>query len=445
MTALAVAVVATVVAPGAAAALVGAHTALSSRAGYRERFVTRVTQASLFVHFIAVVAAAVLAGTSPPHGSLLAVSPWPEEGGGVLLARVDAASLTMLALTAALASAVARFSKTYLHREPGHGRFFLLFNVFVTGMSVLSLASRLDHLFVGWELVGLSSVLLVGFFHDRVAPVTNAVRVLATYRACDAGMLAAVITLHVTQAHHALDLPLAAHEHAGTLVGAMVLLAATGKAGALPFGSWLPRAMEGPTPSSAVFYGGLSVHAGVFLLLRASPLLRGSLALTVATAALGLLTAGYGSVVGRVQPDAKSRLAYAIMVHVGLMFCEIAAGLTRVALVHLVLHAALRTAQLLRAPSFLHDSADRPAKRTTPRWVRPLLGHALHGFYLDAWVDRLVVRPVLALARAARAVEEGWVAIVAGTDDEDERGEEEHGARGSLPPSTRDERHGVRR
>ncbi len=444
MTVLAVAVVATVVAPGAAAALVGAHTALSSRAGYRERFVTRVTQASLFVHFIAVVVAAALAVTTPPPRSLLAVSPWPEEGGGVLLARVDAASFAMLALTAALANVVARFSKTYLHREPGHGRFFLLFNVFVTGMSVLSLASRLDHLFVGWELVGLSSVLLVGFFHDRVSPVTNAVRVLATYRACDAGMLAAVITLHVTQAHHALDLPLAAHEHAGTLVGAMVLLAATGKAGALPFGSWLPRAMEGPTPSSAVFYGGLSVHAGVFLLLRASPLLRGSLALTVATAALGLLTAGYGSVVGRVQPDAKSRLAYAIMVHVGMMFCEIAAGLTRVALVHLVLHAVLRTAQLLRAPSFLHDAAGRPAKRAAPPWARPMLGRALHGFYLDAWVDRLVVRPVLAVARAARAVEEGWVAIVAGTDDEEREGDEPV-ARGSLPPSSRDERHEVRR
>jgi NADH-quinone oxidoreductase subunit L len=435
-----VAVAATVVAPATAAAVVGAHAALTSRATYRERFVSGVTQGSLVVQAIAAIAVAVFAVVAPPHESLLAVSPWPEEGGGVLLARVDAASVTMLTLTAALATVVARFSKTYLHREPGHGRFFLLFNLFVTGMSVLSLASRLDHLFVGWELVGISSVLLVGYFHDRAAPVANAVRVLATYRACDAGMLAAVITLHVTQAHHALDLPLAAHEHAGTLVGAMVLLAASGKAGALPFGSWLPRAMEGPTPSSAVFYGGLSVHAGVFLLLRASPLLHGSLALTVATAALGLATAAYGYVVARAQPDAKSRLAYATMVHVGLMFCEIAAGLTQVALVHIVLHSVFRTAQLLRAPSFLHDAAARTAPRGTPRWARAVFAHALHGFYLDAWIDHLVVKPVFALARAARTLEEGWVSIVAGTEEEEPADE-----RDEPLTAARAERQGARR
>ena len=123
----------------------------------------------------------------------------------------------------------------------------------------------------------------------------------------------------------------------------------------MPFSGWLPRAMEGPTPSSAVFYGALSVHLGVFLLLRVSPILDASGWLCAAVVVLGLTTAFYAALCTRVQTDVKSVLAFASLTQVGIITVEIGAGLRYIALVHIIGHACLRTLQLLRAPTFLHD------------------------------------------------------------------------------------------
>ena len=144
------------------------------------------------------------------------------------------------------------------------------------------------------------------------------------------------------------------------LIGGLLLFAAAGKSALLPFCGWLPRAMEGPTPSSAVFYGALSVHLGAFLLLRVSSLFACSLVLAVATVALGLGTAAYATFVGRVQTDIKSALSFASLIQVGIIDAEIGAGhwvpfLWYVALVHLLGHACLRTLQFVRAPSLLLD------------------------------------------------------------------------------------------
>ena len=113
--------------------------------------------------------------------------------------------------------------------------------------------------------------------------------------------------------------------------------------------------MEGPTPSSAVFYGALSVHLGVFLLLRVSPILDASGWLCAAVVVLGLTTAFYAALCTRVQTDVKSVLAFASLTQVGIITVEIGAGLRYIALVHIIGHACLRTLQLLRAPTFLHD------------------------------------------------------------------------------------------
>ena len=150
-------------------------------------------------------------------------------------------------------------------------------------MVVASLAGTIETLFLGWELVGLSSALLVAFFHERAAPVINGQRVWSVYRISDAAFLLAAVALH----HVSGEGDFAALTGAGpwpegvaTLspgqalgVGLLLLVAAAGKSGLVPFSGWLPRAMEGPTPSSAVFYGALSVHLGAFLLLRVSPIL----------------------------------------------------------------------------------------------------------------------------------------------------------------------------
>ena len=123
-------------------------------------------------------------------------------------------------------------------------------------------------------MVGITSVLLIAFFQQRPAPVENGLRVFAVYRACDIGLLVAVFAMHhwAGTASFAVGLP----GLTGTqpvIVSLLLLLAAAGKAAQVPFSGWLPRAMEGPTPSSAIFYGAISIHAGAYLLLRIQPMI----------------------------------------------------------------------------------------------------------------------------------------------------------------------------
>jgi NAD(P)H-quinone oxidoreductase subunit 5 len=196
------------------------------------------------------------------------------------------------------------------------------------------------------------------------------------------------------------------------------VVAAAGKSALVPFSGWLPRAMEGPTPSSAVFYGALSVHLGAYLLLRAGPLLETSLWLSGTVVVLGLATAVYAYLAGRVQTDIKSALAFASLVQVGLIVAEIGLGLRYVALVHLLGHACLRTLQFIRAPSLLHDyHLLEKAIGEHPRVAGPSRAGRLHGWlyrfalergYLDALLARYVVAPFVRLFRWCDAAERRW-------------------------------------
>src|SRR5207249_6408791 len=172
------------------------------------------------------------------------------------------------------------------------------------------------------------------------------------------------------------------------------------KSALIPFSGWLPRAMEGPTPSSAIFYGALSVHLGAFLLLRVSPMLDVSPELAAVVVALGLLTALYAWLAGSVQTDIKSALALASLVQVGLIVAEIGLGLRYIALVHLLGNACLRTLQFIRAPTLLHDYrllenalGDHLAPHVQPRGHAPgrfhnwLYRFALERGYLDALLN----------------------------------------------------------
>src|SRR5262249_5142763 len=137
--------------------------------------------------------------------------------------------------------------------------------------------------------------------------------------------------------------------------GLLLVVAAAGKSALVPFSGWLPRAMEGPTPSSAVFYGALSVHLGAFLLLRAGPILSLSIPLCVILVVWGLGTAALAAMTARVQSDIKSALAFASLTQVGLIVAEIGCGLRWIPLAHMIGHGCLRTLQFLRAPTLLQD------------------------------------------------------------------------------------------
>jgi NAD(P)H-quinone oxidoreductase subunit 5 len=350
----------------------------------------------------------------------------------------DRLSVPFAILSFVLCGTIAAFATRYMHREHGYNRFFVLYALFVVGMVLTALAGTIETLFAGWELVGLSSALLVAYFQERPAPVRNGLRVWVVYRVSDAALLLAAIVMHHLYGKGDFDKLLGAGPwpsgHAAVtggqalLVGLLLLVAAAGKSALVPFSGWLPRAMEGPTPSSAVFYGALSVHLGAYLLLRVSPILETSGWLSAAVVALGLTTALYAYLAGSVQTDIKSALAFASLVQVGLIVAEIGLGLRYVALVHLLGNACLRTLQFTRAPTLLHDYhlLENAIGEHLPRSRGPLGGlapgrfrtwlyrFALERGYLDALLTAYVVAPLVRLLRACDALERRWTDFLAG-------------------------------
>jgi NADH-quinone oxidoreductase subunit L len=353
----------------------------------------------------------------------------------------DRLSVPMTIITFTLSGTIAAFASKYLHREPGFNRFFSLYSVFLLGLVIASLSGTIETLFTGWELVGLSSALLVAYFQERPAPARNALWIWIVYRISDAALLLAAVVLHHLKGEGDFDKLIGSalpwpdgqptlSQGQALVVGLLILLAAAGKSGLIPFSGWLPRAMEGPTPSSAVFYGALSVHLGAYLLLRFSPVLESSLVLQILVVVLGLGTAVLAYLTGSVQTDIKSVLAYASLTQVGIITAEIGCGLRYIALIHLLGHACLRTLQFLRAPTLLRDyhtlenaigghlpRGRTPFFRLVTRRSHPwFYRFGLEKSYLDAFLVELVVRPYIRIFRWCDTMERRWTDFLAGGD-----------------------------
>ena len=346
--------------------LLGAFTISSIfRRPLRERTVGLLIHVGLLDLYIASITALIgyLSADSGPQ--VVSYGSWfsHDRGGFAFDFVADGMSLGFAALSIGICGVVAAFSFRYLHLEPGFHRYFVQLAMFVLGITLVALAGSIEVLFAGWELLGLSSALLVGFFHERRAPVRNALRVFAVYRASDAAMLGAAVLLHHLAGSGSLSLlfskgsgsALALSSGQSMAIALLIIVAVAGKSALLPFSGWLPRAMEGPTPSSAVYYGALSIHAGCFLLLRAEPLLARSAVAQVLAALAGATTALYATFAARVQTDVKSALAYASLTQVGIIVVEISLGFTTLAFIHIVGHACFRLLQFLSAPNILHD------------------------------------------------------------------------------------------
>jgi NADH-quinone oxidoreductase subunit L len=327
-----------------------------------------------------------------------------------LVLMLDRLSLPFLAMTIMLSGLIGQFSATYLHRERGFFRFFLLLHLFAFGSLLAFAAGSFDLLAAGWEIVGITSVLLIAFFQHRPAPVENGLRVFAIYRACDIGLLVGIFAMHHWAGTVAFNsgFPMLTGTK-GLTVCLLLLLAASGKAAQVPFSGWLPRAMEGPTPSSAIFYGAISIHAGAYLLLRAQPMLTQSKLASALVVLIGVATAIHGAVVGRASADVKTSLAYASLTQVGVVFVEIGLGWTSIAVIHILGHAMVRTMQFLRAPSMLHDyhqmhSAIGEEMSPSSRRLEDLLPESVQLWlyrwafdrgHLDTILDRWVMDPLL--------------------------------------------------
>jgi NAD(P)H-quinone oxidoreductase subunit 5 len=351
----------------------------------------------------------------------------------------DRLSVPLAILTFVLCGTIGTFASKYMHREPGFNRFFTLFSFFFAGMIIASLAGTIETLFAGWELVGLSSALLIAFFQERPAPARNGFRVWVVYRFSDAALLLAAIVMHHMSGEGDFDKLLGGakpwpdgettvSERQALIVGFLLVIAAAGKSALVPFSSWLPRAMEGPTPSSAVFYGALSVHLGAFLLLRVSPLIDRSVTLAVIVVSLGLITALFASLAGSVQTDIKSALSFASVAQVGIIVAEIGLGFRYIPLVHMLGHACLRTLQFIRAPSLLQDyrilenaiGARLPG--SAPSWIRLLPEKtriwlyrlALERGYFDAMLNAFIVVPFVRFFRWFDVLERKWTDFLSG-------------------------------
>jgi NADH:ubiquinone oxidoreductase subunit 5 (subunit L)/multisubunit Na+/H+ antiporter MnhA subunit len=325
---------------------------------------------------------------------------------------LDTLGLALATLVALIALLTLRFSINYLHREAGFQRFFILLSLFMSAMLLIVLAGNALFTFVGWELAGVSSYLLITYALDRPVANANAGRAFVTNRIGDAGFIIALsLSLFWLHSVEWADILACTHDLDRLQVGliaATFLLAALVKSAQVPFTPWITRALEGPTPSSAIFYGSLMVHAGVYLVLRLEPLLQQVPVLMMTLVLLGGATALYGFLASLVQTDVKSALMFATIGQTGLMFLACGLGWFTFAAWHLAAHASWRAYQFLSAPALMHLTDGRPS-RPVPGWLcrrKWLYTATLQRFWLDNLADWLLVRPTRRLAQDTQAFDQ---------------------------------------
>ena len=275
----------------------------------------------------------------------------------------DKTTAVFTVVGAVLAFLVAVFSKFYIHRDGGFKRFMNNILMFFVAYNLVIFSGNFETLFTGWEILGICSFLLIGFYRDRYLPVRNSLKVISVFRLGDICLILAMWMSHhlwhqnitFMKMNDSLAVASLIQEHYLQVffIGIMIVVAAAVKSAQLPFSSWLPRAMEGPTTSSAIFYGSLSVHLGVFLLLRTYPLWESILAIKIGIIVVGLLSAIIASGIAKVQSSVKTQIAYSSITQIGLIFIEVALGWHKVALIHFTANSFLRTYQLLVCPSVL--------------------------------------------------------------------------------------------
>jgi NADH-quinone oxidoreductase subunit L len=276
---------------------------------------------------------------------------------------IDPLSAVMLLLVTWVGLLIHVYSLGYMHGDERFARFFAYLNLFVASMLVLVLGESLLTLFVGWELVGLCSYLLIGFWFTERPNATAAKKAFIVNRIGDVGfMIAMFVTFAAVGSLSFTDVLPAAEEIAtasAVAIGLLLLVAATGKSAQIPLFVWLPDAMAGPTPVSALIHAATMVTAGVYLFARMSPLfaaIHGSAAFDVGlfTAWVGVLTALLAALIACAQNDLKRILAYSTISQLGYMFVAVGLGLQAAGIFHLLTHGFFKALLFLAAGSVMH-------------------------------------------------------------------------------------------
>ena len=286
---------------------------------------------------------------------------------------VDPLTAVMLVVVTGVSLLVQVYSLGYMKGDPSFSRYYAYMSLFTAAMLGLVLASNIIQLYVFWELVGVSSYLLIGFWHERPAAAAAAKKAFIITRIGDVGFLIAILYLFTQadtfaaaglNAFHIPDIWAAAQPGfaAGALLGGAALTwmalgifaGAAGKSGQFPLHSWLPDAMEGPTPVSALIHAATMVAAGVFLVARFFPLFQNSADAMTVVALVGAFTAIFAASMGLVMNDIKRVMAYSTISQLGYMMAALGLGLYAAAIFHLVTHAAFKALLFLGAGNVNH-------------------------------------------------------------------------------------------
>jgi NADH-quinone oxidoreductase subunit L len=304
---------------------------------------------------------------------------WIEVGGMnvAVTLRADAMTSIMLAMVTSVSFLVAVFAAGYMHGDPGYARFFAAVSLFVFSMCMLVLAANFLLLFVFWEGVGLCSYLLIGFWFRKPSAAAAAVKAFVVNRIGDFGFLLGIFLIWTT--FGSLDFADVLDNEARliemttatpgviTAICLLLLLGAMGKSAQFPLHVWLPDAMEGPTPVSALIHAATMVTAGVYMVARATPLFVHAPTVLLVVSGVGAVTALLSALIGLSQFDLKRVLAYSTVSQLGFMFMalgagaagrEVAAFAATAAMFHLFTHAFFKALLFLAAGSVMHSMGD---------------------------------------------------------------------------------------
>ena len=276
--------------------------------------------------------------------------------------RFDSLTVSMLIPVLIVSSLVHIYSISYMSHDPHNQRFFSYLSLFTFMMIILVTGNNYLVMFVGWEGVGVCSYLLVNFWFTRIAANQSSISALLTNRVGDClltvGMFAILWSFGNIDYSTVFALVPYYNENIITIIGICLLIGATAKSSQVGLHIWLPQAMEGPTPVSALIHAATMVTAGVYLLMRSSPLIEYSATVLLLCLWLGAITTVFSSLIGLFQQDIKKVIAYSTMSQLGMMVIAIGLSSYNLALFHLVNHAFYKALLFLGAGSVIHAVAD---------------------------------------------------------------------------------------
>ncbi|MFF5080706.1 NADH-quinone oxidoreductase subunit L [Actinoplanes sp. NPDC000266] len=277
----------------------------------------------------------------------------------------DPLSGVFVLLITGVGSLIHIYAVGYMEHDPGRRRFFGYFNLFVAAMLLLVLGNNYVMLYFGWEGVGLASYLLISFWYTRPSAATAGKKAFLMNRVGDAGLAIGIFMLFAylgTTNYDEVFNSVGGLSSTVTLVlGILLLLGAAGKSGQFPLQAWLPDAMEGPTPVSALIHAATMVTAGVYLIARSNPIFSANHTLQVIVVSVGALTLLMGCIIGAAKDDIKRVLAWSTVSQIGYMFVGVGlgGGAYALAIIHLLAHGFFKANMFLGAGSVMHGMHDQ--------------------------------------------------------------------------------------